>query len=146
MPTRTGKPRPKRRPRDREADLMRAAPKKSAPLMRGRRRNRALDSHSEGAENVLFDLGLPEAPVLAFRAELAAAINKAIARRSLSDRVACRMMRMTRETLSQLRNYKLCRIPTEHLVGALTALGYSVKISVLAARGRRQHRSSRASR
>lgn len=88
-----------------------------------------------GSDNVLVDLGFPDAEELSAKAILAMKINHIIERRELTQFQAAALLGMPQPKISAIRNYKLRGISLERLMQVLTALGQNVNIVVTAARG-----------
>jgi predicted XRE-type DNA-binding protein len=84
----------------------------------------------EGADNVLADLGFPDADVLAVKAVLAKKINDILDARRLIQSDAAELLGMPQPKVSAIRNYKLQGLSLERLMLALTALGQRVEIVV----------------
>lgn len=85
---------------------------------------------SYGADNVLADLGFPDAEELSAKAILAKKINDIIESRRLTQFDAADLLNMPQPKVSAIRNYKLRGISLERLMQALTALGQHVEIVV----------------
>ena len=83
-----------------------------------------------GTNNVLDDLGFPDAEELTAKAILAKKINDIIARRGLVQHDAAELLGMPQPKVSAIRNYKLSGISLERLMQALTALDQHVEIIV----------------
>lgn len=83
-----------------------------------------------GVQNVLADLGLPDAEELTAKTILAKKINDILAVRELTQMEAADLLAMPQPKISALRNYKLRGISLERLLQALTALGQRVEIVV----------------
>ncbi len=83
-----------------------------------------------GTDNVLADLGFPDAEELTAKAILAKKINEILAVRGLTQVEAADLLAMPQPKVSALRNYKLRGISLERLLQALTALGQRVDIVV----------------
>ncbi len=81
-------------------------------------------------ENVLVDLGFPDAAELTAKAILAKKINDILASRGLIQAEAAALLGMPQPKVSAIRNYKLRGISLERLMQALTALGQHVEIVV----------------
>ena len=86
--------------------------------------------HHRGTDNVLVDLGFPDAEELTAKAILAKKLNDAIDRRRLTQSDAAELLGMPQAKVSAIRNYKLRGISLERLLRALTALGQHVEIVV----------------
>jgi predicted XRE-type DNA-binding protein len=82
------------------------------------------------ADNVLVDLGFPDAEELTAKAILAKKINDILANRGLIQADAAALLGMPQPKVSAIRNYKLRGISLERLMQALTALGQHVEIIV----------------
>ncbi len=85
---------------------------------------------NRGTENVLDDLGFPDAEELTAKAILAKKINDIIARRIIGQVEAAALLGMPQPKVSAIRNYKLRGISLERLMQALTALDQQVEIVV----------------
>jgi len=83
-----------------------------------------------GTDNVLVDLGFPDAEELTAKAILAKKINDIVERRGLTQLDAAELLGMPQPKVSAIRNYKLRGISLERLMLALTALGQRVEITV----------------
>jgi predicted XRE-type DNA-binding protein len=83
-----------------------------------------------GIDNVLADLGFPDAEELTVKAILAKKLNDVIDRRRLTQSDAAELLGMPQAKVSSIRNYKLRGISLERLMRALTALGQHVEIVV----------------
>ncbi|MGE3875839.1 MAG: helix-turn-helix domain-containing protein [Parvibaculaceae bacterium] len=83
-----------------------------------------------GTDNVLADLGLPDAEELMAKAILAKKINDIIESRGLTQFDAADLLNMPQPKISAIRTYKLRGISLERLMQALTALGQHVEIVV----------------
>jgi predicted XRE-type DNA-binding protein len=83
-----------------------------------------------GTDNVLADLGLPDAEELTAKATLAKKINDIIQSRRLTQSDAAELLALPQPKVSAIRNYKLRGISLERLMLALTALGQHVEITV----------------
>lgn len=83
-----------------------------------------------GTDNVLVDLGFPDAEELSAKAILAVKINGLIERRGLTQAAAALMLGMPQPKVSAIRNYKLRGVSLERLMQALTALDQRVQIVV----------------
>ena len=82
------------------------------------------------SDNVLVDLGFPDAEELSAKTSLAMKINDILDRRRLSQVETAKLLGMTQPKVSALRNYKLRGISLERLMQALIALDQSVEIVV----------------
>jgi predicted XRE-type DNA-binding protein len=89
-----------------------------------------------GTNNVLSDLGFPDAEELSAKVILAKRINDIVTRRGLTQTAVASLLGMPQPKISAIRNYKLRGISLERLMQALTALGQNVEIVVTAARGK----------
>jgi len=83
-----------------------------------------------GTDNVLVDLGFPEAEELTAKVILAKKINDILADRRLTQSAAARLLGIPQPKISAIRNYKIRGISLERLMQALTALGQNVEIVV----------------
>ncbi|HHQ2782116.1 helix-turn-helix domain-containing protein [Pseudomonas aeruginosa] len=93
----------------------------------------------QGTDDVLADLGLDNAAVLAARATLAFKLNKLIDRRGLSQTETAALTGMTQPKVSQLRRYKLQSISLDRLMQALVSLDQEVEIVVRPAQQEHAH-------
>ncbi|MFI4987954.1 MAG: helix-turn-helix domain-containing protein [Alphaproteobacteria bacterium] len=93
-----------------------------------------------GTDNVLADLGFPDAEELSAKTILAKKINDIIEARNLSQAKAADLLNMTQPKISAIRNYKLRGLSLERLMQALTALGQHVEIVVSASNSAAQAR------
>jgi predicted XRE-type DNA-binding protein len=82
------------------------------------------------ADNVLADLGLPDAEELTAKTILAKMINDILDDRRLTQSAAAELLGIPQPKISAIRNYKIRGISLERLMHALTALGQSVEIVV----------------
>ena len=87
-----------------------------------------------GTDNVLEDLGFPDAPELSARTVLAVKLNALLDARGLTQAEAARITGMTQPKVSQVRRYKLQNISLERLMHALVSLEQRVEIVVRPAR------------
>ena len=83
-----------------------------------------------GTDNVLADLGFPDAEELTAKTILAKKINDIVRSRGLTQLEAAELLGMPQPKVSAIRNYKLRGISLERLMQALTALGQHVEIVV----------------
>ena len=81
-------------------------------------------------DNVLRDLGFPDADELSAKAMLAMRINQLLDQRALNQTKAAQLLRMPQPKVSAIRRYRLQGISLERLMQALVALDQSVKIIV----------------
>ena len=88
-------------------------------------------SNSQGAANVLQDLGFDE---LSAKAELALKLNEVIDQRELSQMEVAAITGMSQPKVSQVRRHKLQNISLERLMQALVSLDQHVEIIVRPAR------------
>ena len=88
-----------------------------------------------GTDNVLADLGFPDAEELSAKAILAKKINDIIESRGLAQLQVAKLLGMPQPKISAIRNYKLRGISLERLMQALTALGQHVEIIVTPSQG-----------
>ncbi len=87
-----------------------------------------------GTDDVLADLGFPDARGLSAKTVLAVKLNSLIDARGLSQVEAARITGMTQPKVSQVRRYKLRNISLERLMQALVSLDQHVEIVVRPAR------------
>jgi predicted XRE-type DNA-binding protein len=87
-------------------------------------------STHRGIENVLFDIGLPDAEELSAKVILAKKINDICGRRALTQTAAADLLGIPQPKISAIRHYKIRGISLERLMQALTALGQNVEIVV----------------
>ena len=80
-----------------------------------------------GTDNVLEDLGFPDAPELSARTVLAVKLNALLDARGLTQVEAARITGMTQPKVSQVRRYKLQNISLERLMCALVSLEQRVE-------------------
>jgi predicted XRE-type DNA-binding protein len=83
-----------------------------------------------GTNNVLADLGFPDAEELTAKSILAKKINDIAKKRGLTQLETARLLGMPQPKVSAIRNYKLAGISLERLMQALTTLGQHVEIVV----------------
>lgn len=83
-----------------------------------------------GTDNVLADLGFPDAEELTAKTILAKKLNDTIEQRRLTQLDAAKLLAMPQPKVSAIRNYKLRGISLERLMQALTALDQHVEIVV----------------
>jgi predicted XRE-type DNA-binding protein len=91
-------------------------------------------ARSRGTDNVLADLGFPDAKELSAKTVLAIKLNSLLEMRGLSQAEAARITGMTQPKVSQVRRYKLQNISLERLMQALVSLDQRVEIVVRPAR------------
>ena len=100
----------------------------------------ARKSKRRGTDNVLGDLGFPDAEELTAKTILAKKINDILERRALAQVDAAVLLGLPQPKVSAIRNYKLRGISLERLMQALTALGQHVEIVVRPSNGRTRAR------
>lgn len=83
-----------------------------------------------GTDNVLADLGFPDAEELTAKSILAKKINDILEYRELTQVDAAELLGMPQPKVSAIRNYRLQGISLERLMRALTSLGQHVQIVV----------------
>jgi predicted XRE-type DNA-binding protein len=83
-----------------------------------------------GTDNVIADLGFPDAEELTAKTILAKKLNDVIDARRLTQSDAAERLGMPQPKVSAIRHYKLRGISLERLMRALTALGQHVEIVV----------------
>jgi predicted XRE-type DNA-binding protein len=81
-------------------------------------------------DNVLVDIGLPDAEELTAKVILAKKINDILAGRALTQAAAAKLLGLPQPKISAIRHYKIRGISLERLMQALTALGQNVEIVV----------------
>jgi predicted XRE-type DNA-binding protein len=86
------------------------------------------DAIEETTGSVLYDLDLPDAPVLVLKAALARHIRQILKERKLTQAKAATLTSIPQAEISLLTNYKLQGISVERLLRALTALGVDVQV------------------
>jgi len=89
-----------------------------------------------GTDNVLADLGFPDATELSAKAVLALRINQILGARRMNDAAAAARLGLPLSRLKALRQYKLRGLSLERLMRSLVALEQQVEIVVR----RPQHR------
>jgi predicted XRE-type DNA-binding protein len=82
--------------------------------------------------NVFADMGLPDAAELDTKARLAAAINRTVERRRLTQAEVAVALEINQPKVSALLHYKLEGFSVERLMRFLVALGQDVEIVVKA--------------
>jgi len=82
--------------------------------------------------NVFADMGLPDAAELDTKARLAAAINRIVERRRLTQAEVAVTLEINQPKVSALLHYKLEGFSVERLMRFLVALGQDVEIVVKA--------------
>lgn len=83
-----------------------------------------------GTDNVLLDIGLPDAEELTAKVILAKKINDILEQRNLTQAAAAELLGIPQPKISSIRHYKVRGISLERLMQALTALGQNVEIVV----------------
>lgn len=83
-----------------------------------------------GSDNVLLDIGLPDAEELTAKVILAKKINGILEQRDLTQAAAAELLGIPQPKISAIRHYKVRGISLERLMQALTALGQNVEIVV----------------
>lgn len=83
-----------------------------------------------GTDNVLVELGFPDAEELSAKVILAKKINDILASRALTQAAAAALLGIPQPKISAIKNYKIRGISLERLMQALTALGQNVEITV----------------
>ena len=81
-------------------------------------------------DNILVDLGLPDAAELTAKTMLAKKLNDLIHSRHLAKSDVAELLGIPQPKVSAIRNYKLRGVPLVRLMRALTALGEHVEIVV----------------
>lgn len=80
--------------------------------------------------NVFADLGLPDAPELLAKADLAIEIGRVLDERGLSQSEAARLLRTSQPRISDLRRGRLEGFTLDRLVRFLNALDQDVEMHV----------------
>jgi predicted XRE-type DNA-binding protein len=80
--------------------------------------------------NVFADLGLPDAPELLAKADLAIEIGRVLDERGLSQAEAARLLRTSQPRISDLRRGRLEGFTLDRLVRFLNALDQDVEMRV----------------
>jgi predicted XRE-type DNA-binding protein len=80
--------------------------------------------------NVFEDLGLPDAPELLVKADLAIEIGRVLDARGLSQAQAARVLRTSQPRISDLRRGKLEGFTIDRLLRFLTTLDQDVELSI----------------
>lgn len=88
----------------------------------------------QGTDNVLVDLGFPDAEDLTAKAALALKLNRLIDERGLSQMEASSLTGIPQSKISQVSRYKLQNVSLERLMQALVSLNQRVEITVRPAR------------
>src|SRR5471030_2122330 len=83
-----------------------------------------------GTDNVLVDLGFPDAEELSAKVILAKKISDILDSRGLTQAMAADLLGIPQPKISAIRHYKIRGISLERLMQALTALGQNVEIVV----------------
>lgn len=83
-----------------------------------------------GSDNVVSDLGLPDAQERQTKTRLAMAVNDILAERKLRQADAARLLGMPQPRVSALVNYRLNEFSVEKLISLLTALEQDVHILI----------------
>jgi predicted XRE-type DNA-binding protein len=87
-------------------------------------------TEDHGTDNVLADLGFPDAEELTAKTILAKKINDILLSRGLTQSEAAGLIGLPQPKVSAIRHYKLRGISLERLMHALTALGQHIEIVV----------------
>jgi predicted XRE-type DNA-binding protein len=82
------------------------------------------------SRNVWLQLGFPDAEEHYLKAELVLRLDKAIRSLALTQRAAARRIGTTQPELSKILRGKFSEVSLERLMRFLTALGYSIEISI----------------
>jgi DNA-binding Xre family transcriptional regulator len=85
---------------------------------------------TKGTDNVLRDIGIPDAETIAAKLGLAVHINKILARRRNKARSVTKLLGLTARNLSLIRAYKVDELSLEKLMGLLNALNRDIEIIV----------------
>ena len=89
----------------------------------------AQNAEYRGTDNVLADLGFPDAEELTTKTILAKQLNEVSDSRHLTRSDAAELLEMPQPKVSAIRNYKLRGVTLEHLMRALSALGNTSRSS-----------------
>ena len=89
-----------------------------------------IPEHEEGSGNVFADLGLPNAPELQAKADLAAEISRTIGERGLTQAEAADALGIDQPKVSALVRGRLSGFSMERLYRFLNALGKDVEIVI----------------
>ena len=100
----------------------------------------ARKAKDRGTDDVLADLGFPDAEEFAAKTILAKKVNDILKKRGLTQVDATKLLGMPQPKVSAIRNYKLRGISLERLMQALTALGQHVEIVVSSSNSRARAR------
>ena len=92
----------------------------------------------KGSGNVYADIGVPDAESMLVKAQLAAAIRKAIAAKELTQQRAAEIVGMTQPKLSHMLHGHFRGISEAKMMACLARLGRDVKIVVGRNRPRRR--------
>jgi predicted XRE-type DNA-binding protein len=83
-----------------------------------------------GTDNVLAELGFPDAEELSAKVILAKKINDILDNRRLTQAEAAQLLGIPQPKISAIRRYKIAGISLERLMQALIVLGQNVEIVV----------------
>ena len=87
-------------------------------------------ARDKGTDNVLADLGFPDAEELTAKAILAKKINDILEHRGLTQTTASTLLGIPQAKVSAIRHYRLRGLSLERLMQALTALDQHVEIVI----------------
>ena len=90
---------------------------------------------TESSGNVFADLGLPDAPDLLVKADLAIEIGRVLDERGLSQAQAAQALRTSQPRISDLRRGKLEGFTIDRLLRFLNALDQDVELAIQPKRG-----------
>jgi predicted XRE-type DNA-binding protein len=88
------------------------------------------DTVTESSGNVFADMGLPNAEELKTKVRLAAALNRILAERGMTQAEAARVLGVNQPKVSALKGYKLEGFSVERLMHFATALEHDVVIEI----------------
>jgi predicted XRE-type DNA-binding protein len=92
----------------------------------------------DSSENVLADLGIPNAGEEQTKIQLAVTLNRILQEKRLSQSAAAKRLGINQPKVSALKNYKLDGFSVERLMNFLTALSFDIEIVI-----KKKPRSSR---
>jgi predicted XRE-type DNA-binding protein len=91
---------------------------------------RASRRHFSPRAPVFADLGFPDASERQAKLRLAYALNQMLQTRKVAHANAAKVLGVTQQKLTALREYKLAEFSVGHLVNLLTALDQDVEIAI----------------
>ncbi len=89
---------------------------------------------TQGSGNVFLDLGFPphEAAVMLLRCELAEGLRQWIARESLTQAQAAKLLGVAQPRISEIARNKVHKLSLDYLVGLCAKAGVSVAVTLAA--------------